>query len=381
MHIKSAILALLGTVLAASVAKSQVAAARISSAPQPSVRQSKELERIWAIFREDKALAESEMRLAVAKDPEDRRLAANLGFLYALELLGLDSMRGESSAQVSAVDRERVAAQARRELETQTNPAVLAGAGTAIPNIAMRATAGGPVDPDLFQFATKLNQRARKLAPNDAEISGPMPMIPYFEEASRAAESRPQAGARGVSPIMAAGSEKARRAMEEDRKRWQAAERNIRRLMPGAFPNLPPGVTHDLERRGCLIPQTAYDAHPHNVVSGEFARPGQTDWAVLCSVNGASTILVFWRGDVRDVAEIAPGEDLGSLQGMGEGRIGYSRMIGVADRKFILDHYQAYGGVKPPEIDHLGIDDAFVEKASVVHYFHQGQWLRLTGAD
>ncbi|MCW5977817.1 MAG: hypothetical protein KIT09_07050 [Bryobacteraceae bacterium] len=381
MNTKSAILALLGMVLAAPAAKSQVPVPRISSAPQPSAPQSGELERIWAIFREDKAQAESELRLAMAKNPEDRRLAANLGFLYALELLGLDSMRGESSAEVSAADRERVAGQARRELETQTNPAVLAGAGAAIPNIAMRATAGGPVDPELFRFATRLNQRARKLAPNDAEISGPMPMIPYFEEALRAAESRPQAGPRGVSPIMTAGAEKAKRAMEEDRKRWQAAARDIRRLMPRAFPNLPPAVTHDLDRRACLIPQTAYDQHPHNVVSGEFARRGQTDWAVLCSVNGASTILVFWRGETRDVAQIAPGEDLGSLQGMGEGRIGYSRMIGVADRKFILDHYHAYGGVTPPEIDHVGINDAFVEKASVVHYFHQGQWLRLTGAD
>lgn len=381
MNTKSAILAVLGMVLAAPVARSQVAVARISSAPQPSVRRSQELERIWAIFREDKAQAESELRLAMAKNPEDRRLAANLGFLYALELLGLDSMRGDSSAEVSAADRERVAGQARRELEAQTNPAVLAGAGAAIPNLAMRATVGGPVDPELFQFATNLNQRARKLAPNDAELSGPMPMIPYFQEALRAAESRPPAGPRGVSPIMAAGAEKARRAMEEDRKRWQATERDIRRLVPRAFPNLPPAVTHHLERRGCRIPQTAYDERPHNVVSGEFARPGQTDWAVLCSVNGSSTILVFWSGEARDVAEIAPGEDLGYLQGMGQGRMGYSRMIGVAGRKFILDHHQAYGGVTPPEIDHLGIDDAFVEKASVVHYFHQGQWLRLTGAD
>jgi hypothetical protein len=32
-------------------------------------------------------------------------------------------------------------------------------------------------------------------------------------------------------------------------------------------------------------------------------------------------------------------------------------------------------------MDHLGIDDAFVGKASVVEYFFQGKWLQLSGAD
>jgi hypothetical protein len=46
-----------------------------------------------------------------------------------------------------------------------------------------------------------------------------------------------------------------------------------------------------------------------------------------------------------------------------------------------MRHYRAYGGPKPPNIDHQGIDDAFIEKASTTHYFHQGKWLKLTGAD
>jgi hypothetical protein len=47
----------------------------------------------------------------------------------------------------------------------------------------------------------------------------------------------------------------------------------------------------------------------------------------------------------------------------------------------ILEHYRAYGGLKPPAIDHLGINDAFVGNAAVVHYFYAGKWLELTGAD
>lgn len=30
---------------------------------------------------------------------------------------------------------------------------------------------------------------------------------------------------------------------------------------------------------------------------------------------------------------------------------------------------------------HIWIDDAFVKKASVIHYYYNGKWLRLAGAD
>jgi len=38
-------------------------------------------------------------------------------------------------------------------------------------------------------------------------------------------------------------------------------------------------------------------------------------------------------------------------------------------------------GTQTAHIDHQGANDGFVEKASVVHYFHAGKWLQLTGAD
>jgi hypothetical protein len=46
-----------------------------------------------------------------------------------------------------------------------------------------------------------------------------------------------------------------------------------------------------------------------------------------------------------------------------------------------IRHYDAYGGTKPPPIDHQGIDDAFLEEASVTWYFYGGRWLKLSGAD
>jgi hypothetical protein len=55
--------------------------------------------------------------------------------------------------------------------------------------------------------------------------------------------------------------------------------------------------------------------------------------------------------------------------------------ISAVDRDYIITHYRAYGGPEPPPIDHHGIDVGIWEKASVVRYFHNGEWLTLTGAD
>ena|SRR5256885_1822750 len=87
----------------------------------------------------------------------------------------------------------------------------------------------------------------------------------------------------------------------------QSAETQITRLSPTAFPELPANLVQELQRRGCTIPQEAYsETQPNNVIKGEFARPGQTDWAVLCSVKGVSTILVFWNASEINPAAIAP---------------------------------------------------------------------------
>jgi hypothetical protein len=64
-----------------------------------------------------------------------------------------------------------------------------------------------------------------------------------------------------------------------------------------------------------------------------------------------------------------------------DGAFLYSREIRAVGRDFIIGHYRAYGGPEPPLIDHQGIDDYFLEKASITWYFHEGKWLQLQGAD
>lgn len=163
---------------------------------------------------------------------------------------------------------------------------------------------------------------------------------------------------------------------------WRAADSATLRLSPSAFRELPANIVQALLARGCTVPQLWGEGpKPHNVIRGEFARRGQVDWAVLCSRNRASTLLVFWRASADSVAEHATAADLDYLQGAGNDQIGFSRRIGVVEREYILGNYREYGGPEPPPIDHDGIEDAFDGKVSVIYYYHNGEWLALTGAD
>jgi hypothetical protein len=171
------------------------------------------------------------------------------------------------------------------------------------------------------------------------------------------------------------------RPSQEPVTKFREADLQVTRLAPSAFPELPTNIRRGLERRGCTVPQVSANNQPQNVIKGEFTRKGQTDWAVLCSVNQVSTILVFRNASVRNPSELAREPDVDELQATGGNAVAYSRTISGVDRAYIPSHYQAYGGNKPPTIDHQGINDAFVEKASVVHYFQAGKWLNLTGAD
>ncbi len=164
-------------------------------------------------------------------------------------------------------------------------------------------------------------------------------------------------------------------------KQFETADRLVVRLRPTAFLELPKNLVADLQRCGCTIPQVPMIKEHQNVIKGEFAKPGQTDWAVLCSVGRVSSILVFWNGSEISPGQIAEMNDIDRIQSWGGGKLAYSRAITPVGDTFINQHIDANGGLKMPPIQHWGIDDAFVGKASVVLYLYQGKWLQLTGAD
>ena len=163
---------------------------------------------------------------------------------------------------------------------------------------------------------------------------------------------------------------------------WDSALDSIDRLGPRAFAMLPSEVTTVLESRGCMIPQSYSADRPQNVIRGRFLSADTEAWAVLCSVSDSSTILVFGDESPNEPLELAPAADRNWLQGIGDGRIGYSRVLGVASPEYIGEQYRLYGGADPlPPLTHDGIADIFTEKASIVWYWHGGKWLQLPGAD
>jgi hypothetical protein len=151
------------------------------------------------------------------------------------------------------------------------------------------------------------------------------------------------------------------------------AERKIRKLSPSDFRRLPVKISKELIRRGCAIPQITIEGletrEPHNVVRGEFARKGQKDWAVLCSRRGQTAIHIFWGRPTRCPSVIGAAPD------------DAARFLDVADAKYILVHYEAYDGPKPPPLEHEGINDGFAESASQVWYCYRSKWRVLQGAD
>jgi hypothetical protein len=143
------------------------------------------------------------------------------------------------------------------------------------------------------------------------------------------------------------------------------------------FPQLPASVAQDLIKHGCRIPQVEGLSQPHNAIQGAFKRRGQRDWAVLCLRRNTSKILVYWNGSASKPAELAPMDET-----INPSKDGYYRILRVVGAEFVRRHYAPDMSPKPPAvIDHDAIDDGIFEKGSRVHYFHNGDWIQLTGSD
>ena len=152
-------------------------------------------------------------------------------------------------------------------------------------------------------------------------------------------------------------------------------------LEPSSFSTLPPAVRADLESRGCKVPQSFPDTVPHNVVRGRFTDSSRTDLAVLCLARDTASILVYRNETTDDVVALAPAPQDQYRQTVAGGGMAFSRAIGIATPEFIRVRHERYGGATPPPLDHEGINDIFVGKASVVWYWHAGKWLQLQGSD
>ncbi|MFA5162607.1 MAG: hypothetical protein WC421_10215 [Elusimicrobiales bacterium] len=159
------------------------------------------------------------------------------------------------------------------------------------------------------------------------------------------------------------------------------AAHEIKRLPPSAFPKLPAKLRAELERRRCTIPQAAGFSAPHNVISGSFDRPGQTDWAVLCSRDGMSSVIMFWNSLPDNAGAIAaPAEDKNWLDESGE-QVCYRRYLSAARADYMKEIVSAAqkpglpGGIAPKQVDHDGISDAMLSRPSSILYRVNRNWL------
>lgn len=159
---------------------------------------------------------------------------------------------------------------------------------------------------------------------------------------------------------------------------WDEADKKVVRLAPRAFPRLPAQVRLALESRGCTIPQTYAGRAAHNVVVGELMAHGAADWAVLCSVDRVSRVLIFPGGQAESVIEWEPSDDRRWLQTIGNDAIGFSRFLSVVTPDAIRRYAKSD---LPSPLDHDGLDEAFIEKGSTIHYCDHGHWVTIAGAD
>jgi hypothetical protein len=144
---------------------------------------------------------------------------------------------------------------------------------------------------------------------------------------------------------------------------------------PLPIPDLPTAVIQELQSRGCKLPNKKSKGV---VVHGEFFRPGQSDWAALCSTKKSTSLLVFPDGS-RERVEV--------LQTMPRSFSKWS--ISVINQEPLTSFKSTWDwrGPTPAEIDHQGIG-SFVESGEKVegcfycysaqgstHYYYQDRWL------
>ncbi len=148
----------------------------------------------------------------------------------------------------------------------------------------------------------------------------------------------------------------------------------IRHLPIDSFPQLPIAVQEELYRRGCLIPQT-YEAHgPENVVHGSFEHPGSNDWAVLCSVHGIASLLVFFGSRPGQSFTLATEPETERLQPHPpSASLGFNWGIDAASPRQVHDA-QAGMNPRPPFLSHDAVADSVVEHTTNYHYFADGTW-------
>lgn len=155
----------------------------------------------------------------------------------------------------------------------------------------------------------------------------------------------------------------------------------VRHLPVSSFPDLPDAVQAELNRRGCLIPQTYAAHHPENVIHGSFEKPGSSDWALLCSAQGTVSLLVFFSGAPAKPSLLASAPETGRLQSHDStGVLGFNWGIDSASPDQVRQA-QAAMDPRPPRLDHDALADSTVDRSTLYRYYAKGAWIRVDSGE
>ena len=153
----------------------------------------------------------------------------------------------------------------------------------------------------------------------------------------------------------------------------------IRLLPVSSFPNLPDSVAAELNRRGCMIPQSFEAKQPENVIHGAFRAAGSSDWAALCSIQATTTLYVFFSGQAESPVALRSQPDSAWL-GAEPGSSTEGSAWGIAVRS-AAELRSTPSLRRALTIEHDAIDDARLERSVVIHYYDAGRWLSLHASD
>ncbi len=149
----------------------------------------------------------------------------------------------------------------------------------------------------------------------------------------------------------------------------------FRRLPISSFPEIPSQIAAVLTERGCMIPQTWQAHRPENVIHGSFEHAGTEDWAMLCSVRGTTSLLVFLAdAPVASPAKLAEWQETTRLQPHDpSGVLGFNWGIDAATPRQFRDAFASESS--PPTVpDHDAVADSVIDTRTIYHLWMQGQW-------
>ena len=159
--------------------------------------------------------------------------------------------------------------------------------------------------------------------------------------------------------VLSCAAAVAQTTAEEVRKKFP----DFRYLDPGQLRELPEAVRTDMGKLGCRVPKfMKWDAR-HNVIQGQFFKPGQNDWAVLCQVGDKTGILLYPGGAATDLPMLR------------SEATDPTRTIHVVSA-FVLQKLSVrnHPDDPPPTFDHDGIEDGPIQKAGQVIYHREDEW-------